>query len=31
VAKKTVANKLARAAYHMLSKGEPFEVKRAFG
>lgn len=31
VAKKTVANKLARAAYYMLSKGEPFEVKRAFG
>ncbi len=31
VAKKTVANKLARACYHMLTKQEPFEVKRAFG
>lgn len=31
VAKKTVANKLARASYHMLKKQEPFEVKRAFG
>jgi len=30
VAKKTVANKLARACYHMLTKQEPFEVKRAF-
>lgn len=31
VAKKTVANKLARACYHMLRNREPFEVKRAFG
>ena len=31
VAKKTVANKLARACYHMLTKQEPFEVQRAFG
>jgi transposase len=31
VAKKAVANKLARACYHMLSKREPFDVKRAFG
>ncbi|OMH26711.1 IS110 family transposase [Motiliproteus sp. MSK22-1] len=31
VAKKTVANKLARACFHMLSKQVPFEVKRAFG
>ena len=31
VAKKAVANKLARACYHMLSKQEPFDVKRAFG
>lgn len=31
VAKKTVANKLARACYHMLTKQEPFEVRRAFG
>ena len=30
VAKKTVANKLARACYHMLKKQEPFEVRRAF-
>jgi len=31
VAKKTVANKLARACYHMLKNDEPFDVKRAFG
>ncbi len=31
VAKKAVANKLARACCHMLSKHEPFEVHRAFG
>ncbi len=31
VAKKAVANKLARACYHMLKRGEPFDVKRAFG
>ena len=31
VAKKTVANKLARAIYHMLKRGEPFDVQRAFG
>lgn len=31
VAKKTVANKLARACYHMLRKGEVFDVRRAFG
>ena len=31
VAKKTVANKLARAIYHMLKRGEPFDVHRAFG
>lgn len=31
VAKKTVANKLARACYHMLTKQEAFEVTRAFG
>jgi len=31
VAKKAVANKLARACYHMLSKREAFDVKRAFG
>lgn len=31
VAKKTVANKLTRACYHMLRRGEPFDVKRAFG
>lgn len=30
VAKKTVANKLARACYHMLKRGERFDVKRAF-
>ncbi len=31
VAKKAVANKLARACYHMLSRGETFNVQRAFG
>lgn len=31
VAKKTVANKLARACYHMLTRQERFDVKRAFG
>ena len=31
VAKKTVANKLAKACYHMLKRQELFDVKRAFG
>lgn len=31
VAKKAVANKLARACYHMLSRKEAFDVQRAFG
>lgn len=31
VAKKAVANKLARACYHMLRRQEPFDVNRAFG
>ena len=31
VAKKTVANQLARACYHRLSKKEAFDVQRAFG
>lgn len=31
VAKKTVANKLARACYYMLKKKEAFDVQRAFG
>ena len=31
VAKKAVANKLARAVYHMLTKREAFVVERAFG
>jgi len=30
VAKKTVANKLARAVFHMLKNNEPFDVNRAF-
>jgi transposase len=30
VAKKAVANKLARACYHMLKRGEAFDVTRAF-
>ena len=31
VAKKTVANKLTRACYHMLKQGTMFDVTRAFG
>ena len=31
VAKKTVANKLTRACYHMLKEATHFDVKRAFG
>jgi transposase len=31
VAKKTVANKLAKACYYMLKRQEPFDVLRAFG
>jgi len=31
VAKKTVANKLTRACYHMLKDGAAFDVERAFG
>ena len=31
VAKKTIANKLARACYHMLKDNRLFDVKRAFG
>ena len=31
VAKKTVANKLAKACFHMLSREERFDVHRAFG
>ena len=31
VAKKAVANKLARACYHMLKRQEAFDVQRAFG
>jgi hypothetical protein len=31
VAKKAVANKLARACYHMLKNQEPFMGERAFG
>ena len=31
VAKKTVANKLTRACYHMLKDGTTFDVTRAFG
>ena len=31
VAKKAVANKLARACYYLLSRQERFDVKRAFG
>jgi len=30
VVKKTVANKLARACYHILIRQERFDVKRAF-
>jgi transposase len=31
VATKALAHKLARACYHMLKTGEPFDVKRCFG
>lgn len=31
VAKKTIANKLTRACYHMLKQGTVFDVTRAFG
>lgn len=31
VARKTVANKLARACYHMLKQKVPFDINRAFG
>lgn len=31
VAKKALANKLARACYHMLRRHEPFAIERAFG
>jgi transposase len=31
VAKKTVANKLAKACYYMLTRGEKFDLTRAFG
>lgn len=31
VAKKTVANKLTRACYHMLKQGTSFDIQRAFG
>ncbi|MEN8168041.1 MAG: IS110 family transposase [Pseudomonadota bacterium] len=31
VAKKAVANKLARACYHMLKEHKPFDVRRSFG
>ena len=31
VARKAVANKLARAGYHMLKNQRPFDVERAFG
>ena len=31
VAKKTIANKLARACFHMLKYREPFDPERAFG
>jgi hypothetical protein len=31
VAKKTVANKLSRACYHMLKNGTVFDMERAFG
>jgi len=31
VAKKTVANKLSRACYHMLKNETTFELSRAFG
>ena len=31
VAKKSVANKLTRACYHMLKNQQAFDIKRAFG
>jgi len=31
VAIKAVAHKLARACYHIMKTGEPFNVTRAFG
>jgi hypothetical protein len=31
VAKKTVANELTRACYHMFKDGTAFDVSRAFG
>ncbi len=31
VAKKTIANKLTRAVYHMLSRQQPFDIHLAFG
>ena len=31
VALKAIAHKLARACYHMLREGKPFELKRCFG
>ena len=31
VATKALAHKLARACYHMLKTGEPFDMKRCFG
>jgi transposase len=31
VATKALAHKLARACYHMLKNGEPFDMKRCFG
>ena len=31
VAKKTVANKLSRACYHMLKNGTACDMERAFG
>lgn len=31
VAIKAVAHKLARACYHVMKEGKPFEVSRAFG
>jgi len=30
VATKALAHKLARASYHMLREGQPFDVKRCF-
>jgi len=30
VAKKAIANKLAKACYHMLTRNELFDVNRAF-